>query len=271
MTDNEIRQTFWLTLANAFMPPQRPEVANAFRTMLADDLDELGAAIGIEAWQELADFRHNVGRIRDDQELLVDYSHLFLQPPIPAKLNLGIYVDGALNGPCLDVLENAYRLIGIAKRDTLKDLPDHLVVQMETLAVLFGEAEAAMSPGQFANLCLVGALPRLAVAIGNESPESPYAPLAAIAAKAIAELAEAPDKKTLHRRRHAKRRADTSLGIWRHCKTCGKPFAREKEIGIMAKALSEAGLPTEHLDRCPDCRDVVQGYFNLETAVDRAS
>lgn len=261
MTDNEIRQTFWLTLANAFMPPQRPEVANAFRTMLADDLDELSAAIGLEARQELADFRHNVERIRDDQELLVDYSHLFLQPPIPAKLNLGIYVDGALNGPCLDILENAYRLIGIAKRETLKDLPDHLAVQLETLAVLFWEPEPAMPPEQFANLCLVGALPRLAKAIITESPESPYAPLARIAAKAIAELTVEPDKQTVHRRRHAERRADTSLGIWRHCKVCGKPFAREKEIAIMTKALAQAGLPAEHLDHCPDCRDVMRGYF----------
>lgn len=261
MNDRETQQTFWLTLANAFMPPQRPETAEAFRTLLAEDLEELCAALNIDAQPELADFRHHVGQLRDNQELLVDYSHLFLQPPIPAKLNLGIYVDGALNGPCLDVLENAYRLVGIAKRETLKDLPDHLAVQMETLAVLFGAAVPAMPPEQFANLCLVGALPRLAAAISNESPESPYAPLAGIAAKAIAELAQAPDKKTQHRRRHTERRADTNLGVWRHCKTCGKPFAREKEIGIMAKALSEAGLSAEHLDRCPDCRDVMQGYF----------
>lgn len=261
MNDREIQQTLWLTLANAFMPPQRPETAEAFRTLLAEDLEELCAALGIDAQQELADFRRHVGRIPDNRELLVDYSHLFLQSPIPAKLNLGIYVDGALNGPCLDVLENAYRLIGIAKRDTLKDLPDHVAVQLETLAVLFGEPDPAMSPEQFANLCLVGALPRLASAILAESPESPYAPLAVIAAKAIAEFAAVPDQKTQQRRRHTERRADTSLGVWRHCKACGKPFAREKEIAIMAKALAEAGLPAEHLDQCPDCRDVMQGYF----------
>lgn len=261
MTDNEIQQTFWLTLANAFMPPQRPETAEAFRTLLADDLDELCAAIDIGAQQELADLRHNLGRIQNDQELLVDYSHLFLQPPIPVKLNLGIYVDGALNGPCLDVLENAYRLIGIAKRETFKDLPDHVAVQLETLAVLYGEPEPAMPPEQFANLCLVGALPRMARAIIAESAESPYAPLAVIATKAIAELVTAPDEKFQHRRRHLVRRADTSLGVWRHCKTCGKPFAREKEIAIMAKALAQAGLRAEHLDQCPDCRDVMRGYF----------
>lgn len=261
MTEKEIQQTFWLTLANAFMPPQRAEVAEAFRTVLADDLDELITALGIEARTELDAFRLNISRIPGNLELLVDYSHLFLQPPIPAKLNLGIYIDGALNGPCLDALENAYRLVGIVKRDSLKDLPDHLSVQLETLAVLYGETEPALSPEQFANVCLVGALPRLTAAIEAESPQSPYACLARLACKAIAGMAVEADKKTRHRRLHAKRRADTSLGVWRYCKACGKPFAREKEIGIMIKALTEAGLPVDHLEHCPDCRDVMQGYF----------
>ncbi|MEW5781811.1 MAG: molecular chaperone TorD family protein [Pseudomonadota bacterium] len=264
MTDKEIQQTFWLTLANAFLPPQRPEVAEAFRTVLVDDLEELCTSLGIEAQPELEAFRHSVSRIPGNLELLVDYSHLFLQPPIPAKLNLGVYIDGALNGPCLDAIENAYRLVGIVKRDSLKDLSDHLSMQLETLAVLYGETEPALTPEQFANVCLVGALPRLTAAIEAESPDSPYTPLARIASKAIAELAAEPDKWALHRRRHAERRADTRLGVWRHCKTCGKPFAREKEIGIMAKALTGAGLPIDHLDHCPDCRDVMQGYFKRD-------
>jgi TorA maturation chaperone TorD len=261
MTADEIKQTFWLTLANAFLPPQRPEVATAFRTALVEDLDELCTALGIAAQPELTAFRLSLGRIPDNLGLLVDYSHLFLQPPIPAKLNLGIYIDGALNGPCLDALENAYRLAGIVKRDALKDLPDHLSVQLETLAVLYGEPDPALSPEQFANVCLVGALPRLTAAIEAESTASPYAPLARLASKAMAELVAEPDKKTLQRRRHAERRADTSLGVWRHCKTCGKQFAREKEIGIMIKALTEAGLAVDHLDHCPECRDAMQGYF----------
>lgn len=264
MDDKEIElthQALWLTLANAFLPPRRPEIAAAFRTLLVDDLEELCASLGVNAADELASLRAAVTALPDDTTLLVDYSHLFLQPPIPAKLNLGFYVDGALNGPCLDALENAYRLVGIVKRDSLKDLPDHLSVQLETLAVLYSETEAALSAQQFANVCLVGALPRLAAAIEAESPQSPYASLARLACKAIAPLAMAPGEDTLHRRRHAERRADTSLGVWRHCASCGKPFAREKEIQIMAKALAQAGLPADHLAQCPDCRDVMRGYF----------
>ncbi|WP_126443670.1 molecular chaperone TorD family protein [Sulfuricystis multivorans] len=254
-------QAFWLTLANAFMPPKRPEVAAAFRDVLADDLEALGTALDLDLSVELADLRQAIAALSDDEALLVAYSHLFLQPPLPASLNLGLYVDGALNGPCLDVLENAYRKIGIAKREDLHDLPDHAAMQMEVLAVLFGEREPAMTPSDFANLCLVGALPRLANAVVADSPASPWAALSRIAARAIQTFALAPDKETLHRSRRAQGRADTGIGVWRHCARCGKPFAREKEIQIMAKALEQANLPSDFLVNCPDCRDAAQGFF----------
>lgn len=261
MNDTQTSQAFWLTLANAFMPPQRPEIFVAFRDELADDLAELCAELGLDATDDLAALRENMAAIPDPQALLVDYSHLFLQSPIPATLNLARYVDGSLNGPCLDALENAYRVAGIAKRDTLRDLSDHAAMQMETLVVLLGEPEPSPTPDEFANICLVGALPRLAAAIAAETPCSPYAPLARIAARAVEAFAAAPDEQLEHRRRRAAGRADTDIGVWRHCAACGKPFAREKEIAIMAKALEQAGLPAEHLTHCPDCRDATQGFF----------
>jgi TorA maturation chaperone TorD len=261
MNDMQTAQAFWLTLANAFMPPQRPELYAAFRDDLAADLAELCAELELDAGAELAALQANIAALADPQALLVDYSHLFLQPPIPATLNLARYVDGSVNGPCLDALENAYRAAGIAKRDTLRDLPDHAAMQMETLAVLLGEPTPAVTADEFANLCLVGALPRLAAAIAAESPHSPYAPLSRIAALAIARHAAAPDVAEQKRRRRAERRADTAIGVWRHCRSCGKPFAREKEIAIMSKALAQAGLPSEHLALCPDCRDATQGFF----------
>jgi TorA maturation chaperone TorD len=243
------------------MPPKRPEVATTFRNGLADDLAELADELSLDIGADVAALRAQTAQFPDDQALLIDYSQLFLQPPLPATLNLGLYVDGALNGPCLDVLENAYRKIGIARRADLHDLSDHAVMQMETLAVLFGETEPALTPAEFANLCLVGALPRLAAAIGATVPDSPYASLARIAAHAIHAFALEPDKAAQHRRRRAEGRADTSLGVWRHCQACGKPFAREKEIQIMAKALEQAKLPSDFLTSCPDCRDAAQGFF----------
>ena len=48
--------------------------------------------------------------------------------------------------------------------------------------------------------------------------------------------------------------SSVGLGVWRECKSCGKPYAREKELQIMAKALQVQGLPAAHLDLCMDCR-----------------
>lgn len=264
MNATQTAQAFWLTLANAFMPPQRPEVFAAFRDDLADDLEALCSELGLAATNDLAALHDSLSHLTDPQALLVDYSHLFFQAPIPATLNLARYVDGSLNGPCMDALENAYRIAGIARRETLRDLPDHAVMQMETLAILLGDAAPNPTPQAFANLCLVGALPRWAAAIAAESPGSPYAALARIAASGIKLYADPVDETELKRAAHRQRRHDTDLGVWRHCKTCGKPFAREKEIQIMARALAQAGLPGEHLDNCPDCRDTLQGFFRRD-------
>lgn len=259
MTDTQTEQTFWLTLANAFMAPMRPEQFYACRDYLADDLAGLCAELGLNANDDIASLRERLARFATPQDLLVDYSHLFMQPPIPATLNLSRYVDGSINGPCLDALENAYSAIGVARKDTLRDLGDHAAMQMECLAYLIGQSQDTSMPldaRSFANLCLTGALPRLANAIAAESPLSPYAVLARLAARAIeAYNSESPAP----RRPTKKNRHDTSIGVWRHCDQCGKPYAREKEIQIMAKALTDAGLPADHLMVCPDCRSPVHG------------
>lgn len=261
MTATQTPQTLWLTLANAFMPPMQAETYTAFRDYLADDLAALCADLDLDAGSALADLRKNLAKCATAQDLLVAYSHLFLQPPIPATLNLGRYVDGGINGPCLDALENAYRAAGIEQRETLRDLGDHAVMQMECLAWLIVQADGdpAICADDFARICLVGALPRFAAAIAAESPDSPYGPLARIAAVAIETHAEIGAPAETPKR--GNRRHDTSRGVWRHCQACANPFAREKEIQIMARALEQAGLPADHLSLCPDCRDATQGFF----------
>ncbi|CAB1368520.1 conserved protein of unknown function [Denitratisoma oestradiolicum] len=254
-TENSIEQAFWLTMANVFLPPMHPEVFVVSRNWLADDLQEMCDALGLDLLPDLKQLRRNLAGLASHEILLVDYSHLFLQPPAPASLNLSRYVDGGINGPCMDALENAYRRAGVTQSERMRDLPDHGAMQMETLAFLLGEdfQEAA----DFARLCLVGALPRLAQTVDEESPNSPYAPLSRIAAGAITRFTqEAHPSASQKKRRH-----DVSVGVWRHCKSCDQPFAREKEIQIMTRALAQAGLPATHLERCPDCRDAVSGFF----------
>ena len=262
MSEAIAHSTFWLVLAQALLPPGRPGVAEAFTEGLADDLAELAVPLGLDIAEELARFSATARTFTEPQSLLVEYSRTFLPPNGRTTLNLSRYVDGSINGTCMDALENAYQAAGIEQRDTLRDLSDHASVQMECLAWLLGptDGEPAIAPETFARICLVGALPRFAAALSAAAPESPYSQLVRIAARAIGRYAEVDDA-IGNGGKKPNRRHDTALGVWRHCTACDKPFAREKEIQIMARALAQAGLPAEHLDVCPDCRDAVKGFF----------
>lgn len=254
-------QLFWQTLSQAFLPPMAPGVAQAFAGVLADDLAELADALGIEAEDDLAMLRERATQFADPTALLVEYSRLFLPPAGVTTLNLSRFVDSGVSGPCMDALELAYLSHGLTPNERLHDFADHAARQFECLGYLAAADDD--SAGEFAQLCLVGALPRLAARLGHAAPDSPYTALVSVAAKAVSRYRQTADETTMP---GSNRRHDITLGVWRHCSGCGKPYAREKEIRIMAMALDRAGLPVTHLDQCPDCRDKAQGFFRREIA-----
>ena len=255
-------QVFWQTLAQAFLPPMGAGVAGAFVGVLADDLAELCGALEIEAQSELAALRERVGRFTDPTALLVEYSRLFLPPAGAAMLNLSRLVDSSgTGGPCMDALELAYQSYGLVPSDRLHDLADHASRQFECLGTLADSDDD--SAAEFAGLCLVGALPRLAAQLAQAAPDSPYTALASLAAKAVRAY-RTTDSEAVPSKPN--RRHDVTLGVWRQCSDCSKPYAREKEISIMTLALEQAGLPAAHLAKCPDCRDRAQGFFRREIA-----
>ncbi len=265
MSEAISQSTFWLVLANALLPPHQPQVAEAFIDGLADDLAELALPLDLDIAEELTRFSAAASAFSEPQALLIEYSRVFLPPHGLTTLNLSRYVDGSINGPCMDALEHAYQAAGIEKRETLRDLSDHASVQMECLAWLLGQTdgEPAITPEDFAQICLVGALPRFAAALDAAAPESPYTSLVRIAALAINHYAQNDDA-VGNIKKKPNRRHDTTLGVWRACPACGKTYAREKEIQIMARALEQANLPSEHLALCPDCRDTTKGYFRRD-------
>lgn len=259
------RALFWRTLAQAFLPPMDAAVAVAFVEVLPDELRELCAALGMDEPAIAADLRafaSNVLRFGDPTGLLVEYSRLFLPPAGMATLNLSRLVDSGAGGPCMDAIEQAYAARGLAHSARLHDFADHAARQFEFLGLLAerNEADAAA----FADLCLVGALPRLAAQLTRVTPDSPYTPLVRLASAAIADCRGAADTTALATKPN--RRHDLTLGVWRHCGDCGRPYAREKEISIMRHALEQAGLPSAHLAKCPACRDRAQGFFRREIA-----
>jgi TorA maturation chaperone TorD len=243
------------------MPPTGSAFAEALRTTVAEDLASLAEELELDLDAELDALRTSLVDIPDASALLVDYSGLFLAPPIKARLNLGYYLDGSLNGPTQDTLGEYFAHYGVERSERFRDLPDHLALQLEFLALLVASsAQDDDTPGAYARRFLLPALPALCRDIeANGRIDSPYLPLVRIASAALQALA-ADDEQAVPRRKRNRRTFDPSKGELRCCKVCGQPFAREKEIRIMAKALAEHGLPAEHLDTCPDCRSPVQGW-----------
>ena len=254
----------WQMLATAFAPPLQLPVREAMLDLLVADLEQALDDAGLARGLEPAALREALAVVATPDGLLREYARVFLPPGALATPNLTRYVDGGPTGPCMDALERAYAHHGLAPSDGLRDLPDHLAHQAAAVAHLLRQVDTSAG-ADFARLCLAGALPVLREHLSRVAPGSPYTVLVALAARLVAPWTAAPSADSSARRGPG-RRHDPSHGVWRHCPGCGKPFAREKELAIMAEALARAQLPSTHLDRCPDCRDRDQGFFHREIA-----
>lgn len=260
MSPNLAQVELWLTLAQAFLPPTRAQVADALRHHLAGDLESLAAELALDLAHDLGALRASLAALADDEALLVAYSSLFLAPPVKARLNLVWYLDGSLYGPSEDAIAASFAHYGVERSERFKDLPDHLASQLEFMALLEASSgEGDDIPRAHARRFLLPALPGLVRDIEAAGGNSPYLHLARIVAAALAPLAAPGHDETTPRRRN-RRSFDPDKVAVRCCKVCGKPFAREKEIRIMARALAEHGLPAGHLDTCPDCRAPAMGW-----------
>lgn len=256
-TPATIRLEMWLTLARAFQAPSSPAFAEAALGPLAADLKDFATEAGFDADTSLAALGEAIERIDSPTALLVQYSRLFLSPPSPAQLNLGFYLDGVTNGPALDAMDVWRSRYGIAQRESVKGLPDQLPIQLEFIAYLASHENDDVL-GDYISSFLAPALPRMLAALDDAGfADTVYRALLAFTLDSIraAEKVSEPDAREVRR----KRRHDVEVGVWRHCGVCGMPYAREKEIQIMLKALAVAGLPGDHLTTCPDCRTAAQG------------
>lgn len=241
----------FLALSRSFLPPTG-EMARAMLASLPEDLAQLCAAAGHSADEPLRRLTDALAALAGPEALLVHYSHLFLPPQAVVSLNLAVHLDGCAHGGAMDALEAALGRFGLAKAEAFHDLPDHLALVLEAFACLIEEEVAPEEQAAFARAFLKPALARVAAAIEDEDATSPYLALLRLLRSLIVRVA--PELASDPRRERAAKRADLDIGLWRECQTCGRPYAREKELRIMAKALEAQGLPTAHLADCPDCR-----------------
>lgn len=131
-------------LARAFMTPPAAWSVCDWAQPLADDLAELGASLGLDTDGVQAALDGECSRWASAARLadgsadpwLVEYSRLFLVPPVAVSLNTGLYLEGSIGGAASQMMRSCYETAGIAPDEAFHDLPDHVALQIEFLARL---------------------------------------------------------------------------------------------------------------------------------------
>lgn len=247
----------WRTLANAFLAPKTSETQTAFRDYLADDLRDLTDCVGFDSSKAIDAFEQAVSAYASPDDILVHYTALFVVPPIKARLNVAACLQGASNGAAMDGIEALMEKYGIGRSDSFHDLPDHLSSLLEFMALLECEQGAESDLCVLAGGYVAPAVRRIATDVAAAAPNSPYLHLLDVLCRFLELKCADVEKHDVPAARRVVYNRDTSKGIWRECGICGRPFAREKELLIIGRALEGQGLDTGHLGFCPECRNPV--------------
>lgn len=262
------RSEFYLTLARSFLTPQTEEHYKAMANYLVDDLEDLDRSLEYGIETQLDALRIAMSRLSNHEELLVEYSRMFLQPPREATLNVCYSLDGAMMGGTVSEIEAFYRNYGVERGDHFKDLPDHVSVQLEFVSYLYGRAaaelengkldtEAELAAGHFLYEFVSRWIPPFEAGIEKAGRNlklkaNPYLPLVRILSAATKrDAAVNPDwVKT-------KKRVELAIEKAR-LKYSNKGITPEDMADIERK-LREKGLSTDHLQVALDKRNEVLG------------
>jgi len=279
------RGEFWQILAKSLLLPRGEFFFSALREDLADDLEDLARELGLDLGKTLSEFSAAALALADAESLLVAYSRLFLTPPIPCRLTLGWHLDGTLLGPSEKALRDLMARHGVAQSEGLNETPDVLPTVLEFVALLFQRLDACQDAEQRAALekdlailrthylgGTLGQMVRLA-ALGEDDYELPpvYSHLMKIIDAALDDPLEVffvpldADAEKARPRYFAKRENAADLVC---CKSCGKSIATERELRVIIDRLKQAGLPADHLELCPDCREVGLGWKSGTPKID---
>lgn len=254
--DPALQAELYLCLARAFLAPA-PGHAEALRDLLADDLADLGVELDLPIQDLVTDFRAEARRLPAPQDWLQVYSALFIAVPVPARINTGYYLDGAVDGGSVCELERLYARAGLARREGFHDLADHVAAQLEFAAALLAPGPCVVSlaqdgpplpgAGEFLHAFAgqwIDSFCRDVAAGGRGLPANPYLPLAGILREAVARDAVAPEldpREERHRRAMERARGRyASRGV------------TAEDLEEIRRRLERNGLSAAHLPRTPE-------------------
>lgn len=149
-----VHAELFLTLAAAFVPPPAGLSTRDWCEPLADDFADFGAQLGLDTDEAVERLRQAAAGPQADAPWLVAYSRVFLVPPVRVTLNTGVYLEGGLAGVSAQMIAQCYATAGFAPRESFRDLPDHVAMQLEFVAALLqraaeGDADALSMAREF--------------------------------------------------------------------------------------------------------------------------
>jgi len=295
-TDAMASAELYLCLSRALLTPHHQVSLEELREGLVWDLRELGEQLPAITPEWLTGFEAALAPIESSERLLLGYSRLFLTPPAPAPLNLGVYLDGANMGRTSRLIEALYFRHQLEKSPELRELPDHLSLNLQWFAWVLSqwlEAQTGDGPAEIDTLhdlqvmardftlpAIKGMQQKIAAAPGATNPEqqlwqrlveltgrqlaqdlATWTPLVAQYAGILSSVfPEAPgetaDSKELSPE------DDNSYGKYAVaakplvCRACGNTFVPDATLAEMRERLEAAGLGVDHLAVCAGCREV---------------
>ncbi len=276
-TPSSSRGEFWQILAAALLVPRGAARFKALRDFLADDLGQLAAELGLDLGDAIARLSAAGRRFGDEEQLLVAYSRLFLTPVIPCQLTLGWHLDGGLAGPSGKALCELMASHGVGRSEGGYESADHLPTVLEFIALLFHRLDASVEPSErevperdlaiLRTHYLVAPLSRMVKLAAQGENEYALPPLYSCLLSIIADALDDPLERFFPafdtggkkaRPRYFAKRGHAAELI--RCGSCGQQIATRHELRVIIDRLHRAGLPTDHLTLCPDCRDAGLGW-----------
>lgn len=193
-------------LARAFMTPPAGWSVCDWAQPLADDLAELGPSLGVEtdAVQAALDDECSrwvsAARLADGSAdpWLVEYSRLFLMPPVAVPLNAGLYLEGSIGGTAAQMMRSCYETAGVVPSESFHDLPDHVAMQLEFVARLMersarGDADGMAMAQEFCGEFIHAWAGPLERACASASVRFPAARVYAALARLVRQAVDDPE------------------------------------------------------------------------------
>lgn len=272
------RAELYLCLAKVFSAAELAQTSALIKTDLLPDFQSIAPELPALSSAWLQQFENALNATHHPEQLMADYSRLFLTPPSPVSLNLGFYLDAGVMGRSGDALETYYHQYALEKSPDFHDLSDHLSLNLQWFAWIFAgllENLEVLDKSQITlkdaaevisnyTLPAVQSLYHKAEAFTQEHAVNRVWLLLLQLTKQqlqndLQHLADYLPEQSVSfdttQKSTAEYISDSSVAEMQlACNRCQREFIADEVLGGMVSRLEEAGVEADHIKVCPECK-----------------